>query len=396
MNNPLTIIHAIPVYAPAWQYGGPVLSVSRLCEALAMTEHRVRVLTTNAGLRQLKYEDLGRCTQRHGVEVNYFPVNEKDGMITSTSLEKVLPELLDGADIIHLSAVWQPFGIPLQRVAHELGIPVLHSLRGALSPYSWRRSWWKKIPYYLLREQPWLQRAAGLHVTTQQEENELVKLRLKAPFYQLANPIDLKYLQLDPSSGEAWRYKNGISPDIPLLLICGRQHHKKGLDLLIPVLQKLNQCQWKLLLVGNDDDGTGTQFVNSLNEIGLRDRLIQLPSQAATELGPIYNAADLLLLPSRHENFGNVVIESLACGCAVAVSDKTGVGGDLSNGAPTNFGAVLPREAGAWADWLASWLNNPQRAGKNCAQWIAQRYSSEAVAIQAVSIYQQILKSRQR
>ena len=35
------------------------------------------------------------------------------------------------------------------------------------------------------------------------------------------------------------------------------------------------------------------------------------------------------LLPSRHENFGNVVIEALACGCSLIISDKVGVAADL-------------------------------------------------------------------
>jgi hypothetical protein len=32
----MRILHCLPVYAPAWQFGGPVLSVSRLCEALVV------------------------------------------------------------------------------------------------------------------------------------------------------------------------------------------------------------------------------------------------------------------------------------------------------------------------------------------------------------------------
>ena len=39
------------------------------------------------------------------------------------------------------------------------------------------------------------------------------------------------------------------------------------------------------------------------------------------DLNAIYNASDILLLPSRH-NFGNVV-EALACGCAVLTSEET-------------------------------------------------------------------------
>ena len=54
------VTHAIPVYAPAWQFGGPILSVSRLCEGLASEGIRVRVITTNAGLPDWPAAELGK------------------------------------------------------------------------------------------------------------------------------------------------------------------------------------------------------------------------------------------------------------------------------------------------------------------------------------------------
>ncbi|MFM1799724.1 MAG: hypothetical protein RLZZ117_2002, partial [Cyanobacteriota bacterium] len=39
----MRVLHFLPVYAPAWQFGGPVLSVSRLCEGLAAQGVEVRV-----------------------------------------------------------------------------------------------------------------------------------------------------------------------------------------------------------------------------------------------------------------------------------------------------------------------------------------------------------------
>ena len=128
----LVITHAIPVYAPAWQFGGPVLSVSRLCEGLAAQGHQVKVITTNAGLPDFPSEQLGKPIQRLGVEVTYFPVNQLNSTIRSRALNKALPKLLQDADLLHLSAIWQPLGIQIQREAWRLGIPVLHSLRGAL------------------------------------------------------------------------------------------------------------------------------------------------------------------------------------------------------------------------------------------------------------------------
>ena len=103
----LRITHAIPVYAPAWQFGGPVLSVSRLCEALAQAGHHVKVLTTNAGLPQLSPKELGHPDDRNGVSVTYFPVDQKKGRIQSRVLEESLTESLQESDILHISTIWQ-------------------------------------------------------------------------------------------------------------------------------------------------------------------------------------------------------------------------------------------------------------------------------------------------
>ena len=390
----MRILHAMPVYAPAWQFGGPVLSVSRLCEGLAAAGISVEVLTTNAGLPDLPAEQLGRPLLRNGVRVTYFPVDRQGGTIRSRSLVEALPEALQAVDLLHLSAIWQPLGLPLQRVAHRLGVPVLHSLRGALGPYSFRRGWWKKLPYYLLRERPLLQQAAGLHVTSAQEQQELRGLGLKAPRWLLPNPLDLTELRPDPEQRLRWRRQLGVTADQSLLLICGRQHHKKGLDLLPAVLESLRQAPWLLLLVGGDDDGSGASLIRNLQQLGLGDRLLHQPTLPASELGGLYNAADLLLLPSRHENFGNVVLEALACGCAVAISDRTGVAGDLAAGAPAGFGLVLPRRAGAWRAGLGRWLAAPHRASPAATRWVADRYSQQAVARQAIELYERILQTQ--
>ena len=98
----MRIVHAIPVYAPAWQYGGPVLSVSRLCEALGAAWHNVQVLTTNAGLPDLPVAMLEHPVMRQGVKVWYFPVNRQQGTIRSAAMQSKLHSCLAGADVLHL------------------------------------------------------------------------------------------------------------------------------------------------------------------------------------------------------------------------------------------------------------------------------------------------------
>jgi glycosyltransferase involved in cell wall biosynthesis len=386
----MRILHFMPVYAPAWQYGGPVLSVSRLAEGLVKQGIDTRVLTTNAGLPQLPPEQLGRPLRRNGVVVTYVPVDRPNGPIQSKALQAALPAALEGVDLLHISAIWQPLGIAVQRAALARGIPVLASLRGALGPYSLRQGWWKKLPWFLWRERPLLQRAAGLHVTTRQEERELAGLGLRSPRFLLPNPLDLQTLRPDPALGLRWREQRGLDATTPLLLVCGRQHHKKGLDLLPAAMAPLANRPWTLLLVGGDDDGSGARLRADFQRAGLGDRLHWIDTLPAGELAGVYNAADLLLLPSRHENFGNVVVEALACGTAVLISDRTGLADDLVE---AGFGTVLPRQSERWSAWLEQWLRQPRRAEPGAAAWAARRYDQAEVAATAVEIYARILQT---
>jgi len=386
----MRVVQMMPVYAPAWQYGGPVLSVSRLAEGLVRQGIDTQVLTTNAGLPQLPPEQLGRPLLRHGVRVTYYPVDRPKGPIHSKALLAALPAALEGVDLLHISAIWQPLGIAVQRAALTRGIPVLASLRGALGPYSLRQGWWKKLPWFLWQERPLLQRAAGLHVTTRQEEQELAGLHLRAPRFLLPNPLDLQTLRPDPALGLRWRAQRGLDATTPLLLVCGRQHHKKGLDLLPAAMAPLANRPWTLLLVGGDDDGSGARLRAHFGRAGLGDRLHWIDTLPAEDLAGVYNAADLLLLPSRHENFGNVVVEALACGTAVLISDRTGVAADL---AEAGFGTVLPRQSERWSAWLEQWLRQPRRAEPGAAAWAARRYDQSEVAATALEIYRRILQT---
>ena len=391
MEMGMKVLHAIPVYAPAWQFGGPVLSVSRLCEGLAVSGVDVTVLTTNAGLSS---SDVSMHCWENGIQVYRFPIDHLRGRIRSTLLVRALPDLMSQADLVHLSGIWQPLGLDVQKAAIDHQIPVLHSLRGALGPYSFRHGWWKKIPYYWLKERPLLDRAAGLHVTSQQELSELEHLRLTARAYILPNPMDLKMLYPDETKRQHYRKELGIKSRESLLLICGRQHHKKGLDLLPEILDACKNHYWRLLIIGSDEDGSGKALQTALKQRGLGQRVLYRSTLPAEQLGGIYNAADLLLLPSRHENFGNVVIEALACRCAVAISDQTGVATDLLHNAPNGYGVVLPRLRHPWEGWLSRWLARPERATPEVAAWVAGRYSQRAVATQAIEIYDEILQTR--
>ena len=84
------------------------------------------------------------------------------------------------------------------------------------------------------------------------------------------------------------------------------------------------------------------------------------------------------------------MVEALACGTAVLISDRTGLAADLVE---AGFGTVLPRQSKRWCSWLEQWLRQPQRAEPGAAAWAAKRYDQAAVAAMAVEIYARILQT---
>jgi glycosyltransferase involved in cell wall biosynthesis len=348
----------------------------------------VEVITTTAGLSDWPAEQTGVPLLRRGVSVTYYPVDQPTGAIRSKALLADLPRRLQGVNLLHLSAIWQPLGPAVQRLAAGARVPVISSLRGALGPYSFSRSAWKKFPYYWLVERPLLLRAAALHVTSAQESDELRRWPLaltpqRPPSWLLPNPLDpLCFAEpLAPAEPRSVQRQ---------LLVCGRHHHKKGLDLLAPVLAGLADQAWQLWLVGPDQDGSAAALKRQLARCGLASRISCLPLQTGAELTALFQRADLLLMPSRHENFGNVALEALACACPVLLSQAVGAAADLERVmAAEPWGAVLPRRVAAWQAWLRQWLLAPRR--RPSPDPLRAYAGSTAVAERCLQAYQRLL-----
>lgn len=383
----MRVLHFLPVYVPAWQFGGPILSVSRLCEGLVRQGVDVRVITTNAGLADFPRNQLGVPVDVNGVQVIYYPLDYQGGAIRSRELVESLQHHMSWAELLHLSSIWQPLGVPVQNAAHSAGVPVIQTLRGALGPYSWKRGLWKKAPYFFLNERPLIQKAAALHCTTKQEAREIAWLRLKPPIQLLPNPLDLSQLRYDQDLGKEWRRNFGIPLGQPLFLVAGRLHHKKGLDLLPKVLHTVSREHWHILFLGKDEDGTGRRLKRELNQMGLSDRAHWLDPLPADQLVGPYNAADWLLLPSRHENFGNVVVEALACGCGALISDSVGVAEMVDRCLGVT---VTPRTTLGWSLSIKKALAS-SRPGLLSRSWVINRFSSLRVAHTATNIYSSLL-----
>ena len=134
----MNILFFLPVWEPAWQYGGPIQSTYNLCRALQRYHHvNVKVITTSFGLSDWPNSSCNVEILRSGLYVTYFKAKTSGLLgIQSSTLLSSLTSYLEWADVLHLSAVWHPIAIQIQRLAGLHDLAVVHSIRGALSNYS--------------------------------------------------------------------------------------------------------------------------------------------------------------------------------------------------------------------------------------------------------------------
>ncbi|HEX7052597.1 MAG TPA: glycosyltransferase family 4 protein [Burkholderiales bacterium] len=138
-------------------------------------------------------------------------------------------------------------------------------------------------------------------------------VRFRRPPLRIANGVDeTAFHPLEgPARRELRRSLAGAS-DVPLLAFAGRFVEKKGLHLVRQLAAALPGVRWLFAGWGPLDPSRW-----GLANVSLRGNL------ARGELAQLYQAADLLVLPSVGEGFPLVVQEAMACGTPALVGDET-------------------------------------------------------------------------
>jgi glycosyltransferase involved in cell wall biosynthesis len=113
-----------------------------------------------------------------------------------------------------------------------------------------------------------------------------------------------------------------------LVLFLGRLHPKKGGDLLIEAFAKVLESQPLLQLVmAGPDDGSGTRasLQAQAARLGIAERVTFTGMLSGDLKWSALQAAEVFALPSHQENFGIAVVEALAMGVPVLISDKVNI-----------------------------------------------------------------------
>ena len=353
--------------------GGPAEALRGLATAQAEAGLTVAVLSTWTRGADLGFAHRLRAA---GVAVQlvgpcYPPLNWRPG------LSRAVEAAVRAADVVHIHALWESVQHLAARAARRSGRPYVFRPCGMLDPWSLSQSRWKKRAYLWLRLRADLDRAAALHFTTAIERDLVAPLGLTAPTLVEPNGIRPDEFRDLPPRAE-FRAAHGIPADAPLLFFLGRLHPKKGLDLFPPALAALPG--FYLAVAGPDHDGYGDQVRQHAARLSVADRVRFVGMLRGREKLAGLAAADLFVLPSHQENFGNAVVEALAAGLPVVISDQVNLWPDVRD---AGVGGVVPLRVDALTEEIRRWLSSAElraEAGRKAIPWVRERYDWAAIA----------------
>ena len=212
-----------------------------------------------------------------------------------------------------------------------------------------------------------LQRAALVACVSEATRAELERYGLVSPdrMAVVPNGVHPSCTALPDAAADAAAAALAGTTAGPDLLHVGSTIPRKRIDTLLDVLARV-VAEWpdvRLLRVGGPFTAAQERRIDAL---GLRRHIRVMPFIDRPVLAALYRRAALVLLPSEREGFGLPVIESLACGTPIIVSDLPvlrEVGGTAAE-------YCVVGDAAQWGDHVLALLRERE---SHQARWAARR-----------------------
>ncbi|MDX2273382.1 MAG: glycosyltransferase [Cyanobacteriota bacterium] len=234
-------------------------------------------------------------------------------------------------DVVIIHGLWQFSSFGTWLALRGSGIPYFVYPHGMLDPW-FKRAYplkhLKKSLYWLLAEYHVLSHAQAVLFTC--EEEKILARQSFWPYrcreqvvnYGTAIPI------ADPEQQQqAFLREFPHLRDQRVFLFLGRLHPKKGCDLLIQAFAAVcrGQADCHLVMAGPDQVGWQKELVGLADRLGVGSQ-VTFPGMLTGDLKwGAFHTADVFVLPSHQENFGIAVVEALACGIPVLISQQVNI-----------------------------------------------------------------------
>ena len=359
--------------------GGVSTHLIDLSEELIKSGHKVTIMTAGPAYPQKK-ENIQLFEEYLNLGVNYVHI---DFPVTSTNKFKYLSGLFlssfkainilkkEKFDIIH---VHTPILSLIPKLAGLNFVRTVHANLASMSIFDIK---------------------ADKEIAISSELYEFTKKKYKYDgndIFLIQNGVSYEKLKdINEDQVIDLKEKLNIKKELVISLV-GGINFNKGHDILIKSIAKLEsnlKSRIKIIFLGDGSDQYISKMKELINQSDLIDRFIFLPFQNPNN---IYHISDIVVLPSRKEGYGLVIVEAMLMGCCAIRSNSGGAYDQIESG---NTGLLFEVEnIDQLTDYLTlvlkddSLRNNIATSGQQVA---LDSFTSEKMTLTTLDVYKQLL-----
>lgn len=283
-------------------------------------------------------------------------------------------------DLIH-AYFGYPDGVVAARLGQQYAVPVITTEQALWRPWmdnypSVRRAAVKAASSY----------AFHIAVSSALRDSVIEFTGKRENMHVIPNGVDEECFRL--LNDEARRKLNQV-------LYVGVLNFNKGLDVLLHAMQILVQQkpQARLILLGGfhyrNTRLQGERIQRMAHDLGLDAHVEFVGMKSPADVARYMQESALLVLPSRRESFGSVLVEALACGTPV-VATRCGGPEDIVNDSVGRL--VSPGNAEELADAIGSVMNHRNRyVALELRKYALDRFSWPLLANRTMDLYREAL-----
>jgi phosphatidylinositol alpha-mannosyltransferase len=363
--------------------GGVTEHVHNLAKVYNAAGHPTIVVTSNMTMPRgtpdsHEYEKDEDFVRRVGTSRIIYSSGSFARITTGLGLRRQLRDLFrrEQVDVVHIHGGLAPtFGVVAPFAAWDLDLPVVATFH----------SWFPKSHLLGLFRRPaqWAMDRHAANIAVSQPVVDAHARYVRANWEIIPNGVDTDFFR-----------PNGRRPDDalaqgPRLLFLGRLDPRNGLETVLRAMPAVLERYPDTTLVVAGDGPLRPLYERLARPVAERVRFLGRVNGDRPE---VYGSADLYLCPTTKASFGITLLEAMACGTPLVVSDITGFRELVSGG--TEAVLVDKDNAEAWARTAIDLIADPARRGamRDAGLAKAQTFSWPRVAEQVFAVYEGVAK----
>lgn len=382
----LKILHIVPTYYPAVQYGGAITVTHEINKQLVKQGIDVTVFTTMDGQKPTVKPNIIHDVD--GVKVVYIKSYFETGYGISLRFPAYLAKNIYKYDVIHNVSVFTftSFFTPL--ICLIMKKPYIIASHGTLDPnmIQHKSGFIKKLAMNIY-ERFYLNRADAIHILVEDEAKWLKELNVfNTRIAKIPNGMECN------KSIEKINVKKGNQIN---LLYLGRLNYKKNIDLILEAFSKLNIQDYSLkLVIAGPDDGSEKELKKLSKKLEIDNDVDFVGLVEGKEKENLLQECNIFLLPSKNEGLSMAQLEAMCARCAVIVGNRGGIHSELEK---FNAGKVIEPNVENLMQAIESLVYDPDQIiemGINARSLVLNEYNNSNILTKYIELYKRLKKSK--